>query len=134
MPRLAKPSRSRSFGKGLMSDGDWVSVEFTAPFKRNLKGLAKRYRQIQADILPVIEQLQQGNFIGDQIAGTNYTVLKVRAKNSDVQKGKSGGYRLIYQVVSSESVLLLLIYSKSDQPDVAVEVIRNAIAEALEAE
>lgn len=74
-----------------MSEDDWVSVEFTAPFKRNLKGLAKRYRQIQADILPVIEQLQQGNFIGDQITGTSYTVLKVRAKNSDVQKGKSGG-------------------------------------------
>ncbi|NJR52343.1 MAG: type II toxin-antitoxin system mRNA interferase toxin, RelE/StbE family [Leptolyngbyaceae cyanobacterium CSU_1_3] len=117
-----------------MSDEGWVRVEFTAPFKRNLKELVKRYRQVQADILPVIEQLQQGNFIGDQITGTDYTVLKVRAKNSDVRKGKSGGYRLIYQVVSPETVLLLLIYSKSDRPDVAMKVIQDAISEALEAE
>ncbi len=72
----------------MLSD-DLVKVRFTAPFRRNLKALAKHYRRIQTDILPVIEQLQQGNFIGDQIVGTDYTVLKVRAKNSDSQKGKS---------------------------------------------
>lgn len=114
-----------------MSNDDAVNVRFTEPFKRNLKYLAKRYRQIQNDMLPVIEQLEQGNFIGDQIAGTNYTVLKVRAKNSDTQKGKSGGYRLIYQIQSPQNLLLLLIYSKSDQADIAVEVIQTAIAEAL---
>ena len=49
-----------------------VELQFTALFKRRLKGLAKRYRQIQTDIQPVFEQISLGNFIGDQIAGTNY--------------------------------------------------------------
>lgn len=40
-----------------------AEVRFTDPFKCSLKTLAKRYRQIQNDIHPIIEQLQAGNFI-----------------------------------------------------------------------
>lgn len=104
-----------------------VEVLFTPPFKRRLKALYKRYRQIQQDIQPIIEQLQNGKFLGDRIAGTDFTVFKVRAKNSDIPTGKSGGYRLIYQLVSPECVLLLLIYAKSDQTDVSSEEIEEAI-------
>jgi mRNA-degrading endonuclease RelE of RelBE toxin-antitoxin system len=53
----------------------------------------------------------------------------VRIKNSDIQKGKSAGYRLLYQVESPSNVLLLLIYSKSDQTDVEAAEIRTVIAE-----
>jgi hypothetical protein len=45
--------------------------------------------------------------------------------------GKSGGYRLIYQVFSDRCVLLLLIYAKSDQADVDANEILEAIKEAL---
>ncbi|MEG5031461.1 type II toxin-antitoxin system mRNA interferase toxin, RelE/StbE family [Microcoleus sp. AT3-D2] len=106
-----------------------VQVTFTVLFKRRLKGLAKKYRQIQTDIQPVLDELIQGNFIGDQITGTQYTVYKVRAKNSDSQVGKSGGYRLIYQVESPTQVVLHLIYSKSEQANVSAEEIQTAIAE-----
>lgn len=70
-----------------------VQVEFTPEFKRNLRGLAKKYSQIRSDVQPVIDQLQAGMFIGDQIPRTNYVVFKVRVKNSDIQKGKSSGFR-----------------------------------------
>jgi len=80
----------------------------------------------------VIEKLQAGDFVGDQIPGTGYTVFKVRVRNSDIQKGKSAGYRLIYQLESPTSVLLLLIYSKLDQIDVAVQEIQSVIAEFQE--
>ena len=105
-----------------------TEVRFTLPFIRRLKGLTKRYRKIQNDIQPIIEELQLGNFIGDQIVGINFTIFKVRAKNSDIPTGKSGGYRVIYQVVSPELVLLLLIYAKSDQADVSLDEIQDAIA------
>jgi hypothetical protein len=49
-----------------------VQLKFTARFKRRLKGLAKKYRQIQTDIQPVFDQIIQGNFIGEQITGTQY--------------------------------------------------------------
>ncbi len=106
-----------------------VQLKFTALFKRRLKGLAKKYRQIQADVQPVLDEIIQGNFIGNQIAGTQYTVYKVRAKNSDAQVGKSGGYRLIYQVESPTQVVLHLIYSKSEQANVSAEEIQIAIAQ-----
>jgi mRNA-degrading endonuclease RelE of RelBE toxin-antitoxin system len=105
-----------------------TEVRFTLPFIRRLKGLTKRYRKIQNDIQPIIEELQLGNFIGDQIVGINFTIFKVRAKNSDIPTGKSGGYRVIYQIVSPELVLLLLIYAKSDQADVSLDELQDAIA------
>jgi mRNA-degrading endonuclease RelE of RelBE toxin-antitoxin system len=107
----------------LMSENSAVEVRFTLPFKRRLKSLSKRYRQIRKDIQPIIDELQAGNFVGAQIAGTNYVVFKVRAKNSDIPAGKSGGYRLIYQLVSPQCVLLLLIYAKST--DILHLAIRN---------
>ena len=107
-----------------------VEVRFTRPFKRRLKDLSKRYRQIRADIQSIVTDLESGNFVGDQLSGTEYTVFKVRAKNSDIPTGKSGGYRLIYQLVSPECVLLLLIYAKSDQADASIEEIEDAIDKA----
>lgn len=104
-----------------------VEVRFTLPFIRRLKALTKRYRKIQSDIQPIIDQLQIGNFIGDQLSGIHLAVFKVRAKNSDIPTGKRGGYRVIYQVVSPELVLLLLIYAKSDQADVSLDEIKDAI-------
>jgi mRNA-degrading endonuclease RelE of RelBE toxin-antitoxin system len=111
-----------------MSDRS-VQLKFTVLFKRRLKGLAKKYRKVQTDIQPVFDQILQGKMIGDQIKGTSYIVYKVRAKNSDAQSGKSGGYRLIYQVESPNQVVLHLIYSKSDQDNISVEEIETAIAE-----
>ncbi len=53
--------------------------------------------------------------------------MKVRIRNSDTQKGKSGGYRLIYWISSTELIVLLDIYSKSDQEDIEVDEIRQII-------
>jgi len=39
--------------------------------------------------------------MGDQIVGTDNAVIKVRAKNSDIPTGKSGGYRLLGCVANS---------------------------------
>ena len=107
-----------------------TEVVFTLPFKRRLKSLKKRYRKIQADIQPIVDVLQSGEVVGDRIAGTDFIVFKVRSKNSDIPTGKSGGYRVIYQLVSSEYVLLLLIYAKSDLDDISLSEIEDAIGEA----
>jgi len=97
------------------NEAEAITIRFADDFEANLYALAKRYRSIRNDIQPVIEQIQAGNFIGDRIPGMgeDYIILKVRVKNSNIQKGKSAGYRLIYQVESPSIVLLLTIYSKS---------------------
>lgn len=61
--------------------------------------------------------------------GEKYVIFKVRVKNSNIQKGKSAGDRLIYQVESANSVLLLTIYSKSDQEDINPNEIRSILSE-----
>ncbi|HEY9800433.1 MAG TPA: hypothetical protein V6D25_08745 [Leptolyngbyaceae cyanobacterium] len=79
----------------MQTDPPSIQIELTPRFKRDLRDLAKRYRQIRSDLQPLIEQLQAGELPGDRIVGVNYTVFKVRLKNSNFQKGKSGGYRVI---------------------------------------
>ena len=112
-----------------MTDTPLVEIRLTPEFQRKLRTLAKKYRQIQADLHPILEQLQLGVFLGDQIPGIGSIVMKVRLKNSNIQKGKSGGYRLIYWISSPELIVLLDIYSKSDQQDIEVGEIRQIIKE-----
>ena len=52
----------------------------------------------------------------------------MRAPNSDARKGKSGGYRIVYQVKPAEEIVLITVYSKSDQSDVPATEIRSIIA------
>jgi mRNA-degrading endonuclease RelE of RelBE toxin-antitoxin system len=108
-----------------------VKIDLSPEFKRNLRNLAKRYRSIRSDIQIVIQDLEIGNFVGDRIAGIgeDYFILKIRVRNSDIQKGKSAGYRLIYQVETPTSVLMLTIYSKSDRADISADAIREILNE-----
>ena len=106
-----------------------VRVTFTHEFKRNVRALSKKYHHLRSDVQPIIDQLGMGQFIGDRIPGTTYVVFKVRVRNRDIQKGKSSGYRLIYQVESPESVILITIYSKLDQGDISANQIRRILAE-----
>jgi mRNA-degrading endonuclease RelE of RelBE toxin-antitoxin system len=110
-----------------MTESSPVQVFTADEFKAQIRILKKRYRQIRSDIQPLIVQLKNGETPGDQISGTGYTAYKVRAKNSDIRKGKSGGYRVIYQVLTSTIVVLLYVYAKSDQDDVAAADIRAII-------
>lgn len=104
-----------------------VEVEFTPEFKRNLRILAKKYRNIRADIQPVIKQIQEGNFVGDRIPKMgDYSVFKVRVGNRDIHKGKSAGYRLIY-VTIREKVILITIYSKTERPGITHDRIRRIV-------
>lgn len=106
-----------------------IQIEFTPEFKRNLRALAKKYRQIRSDIQPIIDRLQEGDFVGDQVTGTEYTVFKARLKNSDIQKGKSSGYRMIYYLKTPTKIILVTIYSKLEQADIAAKQIRKILKE-----
>jgi mRNA-degrading endonuclease RelE of RelBE toxin-antitoxin system len=112
-----------------MSEPSFIQVEASPTFNRNLRSLAKKYRNIRNDIQPVIEQLERGELLGEQISGIGYEVFKLRVRNRDIQKGKSGGYRLIYYVKTVEGIILLTIYTKSEQADIAADEIRSIIAE-----
>jgi mRNA-degrading endonuclease RelE of RelBE toxin-antitoxin system len=53
----------------------------------------------------------------------------VRVKNSDIQKGKSSGYRMIYYLKTPTKIILVTIYSKLEQADIAAKQIRKILKE-----
>jgi mRNA-degrading endonuclease RelE of RelBE toxin-antitoxin system len=106
-----------------------IQVVASPTFARNIRKLSKKYRSIREDVEPVIKQLAQGELPGSQIADIGYTVFKLRIQNTDIQRGKSGGYRLIYYVKTETQILLLTIYPKSEQADITANEIKQIIEE-----
>jgi mRNA-degrading endonuclease RelE of RelBE toxin-antitoxin system len=100
-----------------------MKVEYTEAFQRQLRRLGRRYRHIRDDLEPVIAQLQAGEILGDQIPNIGVALFKVRIPNRDSQRGKRGGYRVIYYLKTDKHLILVTIYSKSDQGDVSPEQI-----------
>jgi len=111
----------------LSEPAEQVHIEYTPEFKRNLRALARKYRHIRSDVQPVIDKLKTGEIAGDQVPRTGYTIFKVRIRNSDIQKGKRSGYRMIYQLKTQTNIILVTVYSKLDQADISAEEIRHIL-------
>jgi mRNA-degrading endonuclease RelE of RelBE toxin-antitoxin system len=73
----------------------------------------------------------RGDTPGDQVQGVKYTVYKVRVRNSDTRKGKSGGYRVIYYVRTADHIILIAVSSKTERTDITSDELRRLI-EALD--
>jgi len=99
-------------------------VNVVDEFKRDTKKLFKKYKSIKSDILELIEKLEEDYQIGIHLGSNLY---KIRVKNSDVG-GKSGGYRVIYYTkLSSNSIYLLTIYSKTQKESINIEMLKPII-------
>jgi mRNA-degrading endonuclease RelE of RelBE toxin-antitoxin system len=104
-----------------------VAIFFTNEFKRNVRQLAKKYRRIRQDIQPTIDDIAAGNTPGDRIPGVLSEIYKARARNTDSSRGKSGGYRIIYQRTSENTIILITLYSKTEQSDVSLQEIQSIV-------
>jgi mRNA-degrading endonuclease RelE of RelBE toxin-antitoxin system len=107
-----------------------IEIYESISYKKELKKLNKRYRSIDKDIKPLIQQLEAGETPGDRIAENKYPVYKVRIPNSDTRKGKSGGYRVIYYTITPESILLTTIYTKSDRRTISNKEVEDIIGQS----
>lgn len=78
----------------------------------------KKFKHILDDLENVVEELENGNLIGDSIPGLTFNdneTVKVRMANTDTKVGKSNGYRIIYYAVKSDyEIYLLTIYYKKE--------------------
>ncbi|MBF0234542.1 MAG: type II toxin-antitoxin system RelE/ParE family toxin [Desulfamplus sp.] len=73
----------------------------------------------------MIKKLKDGDFDGDKISGVGHAVYKVRVASIDQKKGKSGGFRIIYYVVTSDNIIyLLVIYAKAKQENISAKKIK----------
>ena len=98
----------------------------TPKFSKQIKQLKKKYKKIRNDFARCIEILEKNPFTGICLGKGLY---KLRLKSSDKVRGKSGGFRVIYYVVTQdEKLYLLTIYSKSEVETIGI----NKILEILE--
>lgn len=106
-----------------------TKVDIGKTFNRQLRRLARKYPSIADTVDQLIAQLETDVRPGAKLTGIGYEAYKVRLPNRSARRGKSGGFRVIYQEKSGRLVLLLLIYSKTERADIPATLIRSVIAE-----
>jgi mRNA-degrading endonuclease RelE of RelBE toxin-antitoxin system len=107
-----------------------LEITKTPIFEKQLKSLKKRFRNIDKDVDgwsgQVADVCDLGVLLGDGI-------YKVRISNSDKQRGKSGGYRVIsYLKLVKNELILIYIYDKSDLGNIDEKELDRAILTTLE--
>ncbi len=104
-----------------------LSVETTADFDQEVKQLQKRYRRIGEDLRDLIADILESGYRGDRLPHTGAAVYKLRARNRSAQRGKSGGFRILYTPQGAEMMLFIHIYSKSDKAGVTAGEVRRIL-------
>jgi mRNA-degrading endonuclease RelE of RelBE toxin-antitoxin system len=91
----------------------------------DVKHLRKRFRSVEIDLISAERLLEAGETLPQTTPypgfGGNHKIFKTRIVNIDLAKGKSSGYRLIYEEIKAENsvartnmvVLLMLLYDKA---------------------
>lgn len=96
---------------------------FMPDFERAVKQLKKRFRNLANDLEKALDEIETNPSIGTVIPN-DYQVRKLRVASRDMQRGKSGGFRLLYRLASDEAdvytAYLLFLYAKSDWEDVTL--------------
>jgi mRNA-degrading endonuclease RelE of RelBE toxin-antitoxin system len=93
------------------------NVIVTSSFKKQAKRIGKKHHSLKADIVTLIDSLEQDPLQGEPLGKDCY---KVRMAISNKGKGKSGGARIITCVkVVDQNVYLLSIYDKSDKETIS---------------
>lgn len=72
-------------------------IVLAASFLESIKRLKRKYPQANADAKIALQVLIENPLLGVMISGGG-GARKVRVRNSDLRRGKSGGYRLVYFV------------------------------------
>jgi len=106
-----------------------ISVILSERFRKDVKQLLKKYRHVREDIQVLIDELESGVIPGDQISGAAFPIYKVSVKSTDILRGKSGGYRVIYYLRTTARIYLVTLYAKNEQSIISPETINRIIQE-----
>ncbi|SFD03640.1 mRNA-degrading endonuclease RelE, toxin component of the RelBE toxin-antitoxin system [Flexibacter flexilis DSM 6793] len=99
-------------------------------FRKELKKLAKKYLSLKADLAVLFESLAENPTQGTALSKNCY---KIRLAVSSKGKGKSGGARIITNiVVADETVYLLSIYDKSEKETLTDKEINELLKDVPE--
>jgi len=97
---------------------------------KSLKKLSKHYKNIQKDVDTFLDNIKSKQDLGIELKSNIY---KTRIANSDKNKGKSAGYRLIcYFAIVSNELQLLYIYDKSKLVNLTEKELDDIVLKQLE--
>lgn len=92
-----------------------MTIFFSEHFKKQLKRLQKKFPHIKNDLLKII-----GSFRVEHAVSIGQSVYKIRIQSSDMQKGKSGGFRsYIFLYIKKDLPVPLCIYAKSETESIS---------------
>jgi len=93
------------------------NVKTIAIFERQAKRLIKRYPSLRVELMELIQVLKKEPVQGESLGKNCY---KVRLAISYKGKGKSGGVRIMTNLVVTDSIVFLLsIYDKSEKSSIS---------------
>lgn len=111
-----------------MQNNKQYKILETSLYSKLVKKLKKRYKNINDDIDVFTNSINDISKLGTNIGNNIY---KARIANSDKNKGKSAGYRLIsYLKIENSTITYMYIYDKSDLENISEEQLDKAIIEA----
>ena len=98
-------------------------------YTKALKKLSKTYRNIDVDIKDFLASINTKEDLGIELKSN---IFKVRVANSDKNKGKSAGYRLIsYLAIVENELHLLYIYDKSKLVNVTEKEVDELVTKQI---
>jgi len=106
-----------------------ATVNLLHKFRRRLKRLKRKYPAVTQEVSKLVTELENDQRPGDKLAGVGYDLYKVRLPNPSAQRGKSGGFRVVYYVQFVDLVHLVTIYSKSEESDISAQAVQGILAE-----
>lgn len=110
-----------------------IDIEASPTFQKLLRSYLRQYPRTKADLADAfarIEQDPEHAAHATPLIGFGRAVWKYRCKQSDLQRGAQGGYRIIALYEPATAVLYpILLYAKRDRDDVAPEQVTEAAQE-----
>lgn len=104
-----------------------IEIFYSDRFRKDLKKIVKKNRQIKDDINRLIQALYKEPTLGTPLGNNCY---KIRLKDSSTNRGKSGGYRVITYLVDENSMIFLLtVYPKSEKSTISDKEIKLILAD-----
>lgn len=101
------------------------SVKAIPKFEKSLKKLSKKYPSLKNEFIKLITSLRENPEQGIPLGNNCY---KIRLAIASKGKGKSGGARVITNIVISNSVVYLLaIYDKSEKDSLSNKELREML-------
>ena len=104
-----------------------TTVSVPPEFLKAIKRLKRSYPAVTGEVRKLVRRLEHDERPGNKISGVQSNLYKVRLPNPSARRGKSGGFPVIYYHLLSDRVILVTIYSKSQQVDISPVKLRRLL-------